>query len=68
MYRRPHVTLPRMKSRAPAEPTVKTTVELPEGLWRAAKIKAMDQRTDLRSVLIAALTAYLKASKKPEER
>ena len=64
-----------MKSRAPAESTVKTaestvktTVELPEGLWRAAKIRAMDQRTDLRSVLIAALATYLRTSRKPEEQ
>jgi len=44
--------------------TVKTTVELPEEMWRAAKIKAMDERSDLRSVLIAALAAYLKPSRK----
>lgn len=40
--------------------TVKTTVELPGDLWRAAKIRAMDERADLRSVLIRALEAYLK--------
>lgn len=40
-------------------PTVKTTVDLPEEVWRAAKIRAMDARTDLRSVIIAALRAYL---------
>jgi hypothetical protein len=56
-----------MKPRASAESTVKTTVELPEGLWRAAKIRAMDQRTDLRSVLIAALAAYLRMSRRPDE-
>ncbi len=39
--------------------TVKTTVELPGELWRAAKIRAMDERSDLRSVLIRALEAYL---------
>ena len=46
---------------------MKTTVELPEVLWRAAKIRAMDQRTDLRSVLIAALAAYLRMSRRPDE-
>jgi|OpeIllAssembly_1097287.scaffolds.fasta_scaffold2105690_1 hypothetical protein len=56
-----------MKPRASAESTVKTTVELPEVLWRAAKIRAMDQRTDLRSVLIAALAAYLRMSRRPDE-
>jgi hypothetical protein len=41
------------------KPTVKTTVDLPEPLWRAAKLRALDERTDLRSVVIAALEAYL---------
>lgn len=39
--------------------TVKTTVELPGELWRAAKIRAMDERSDLRSILIRALEQYL---------
>lgn len=42
---------------------VKTTLELPEPLWREAKIRAMDERSDLRSVVIAALESFLK--KKP---
>lgn len=40
-------------------PPVKTTVELPGDLWRAAKIRAMDDRVDLRTVFIRALEAYL---------
>ena len=40
--------------------TVKTTVELPGELWRAAKIRAMDERADLRTVLIRALEKYLR--------
>jgi hypothetical protein len=40
---------------------IKTTVELPEELWRAAKIQAVNERQDLRSVLIAALQQYLKS-------
>ena len=40
--------------------TVKTTVELPGELWRAAKIRAMDERADLRTVLIRALEDYLR--------
>ncbi len=44
----------------PAPPrSVKTTVDLPVEVWRAAKIRAMDDQTDLRSVVIAALTKYL---------
>ena len=39
---------------------MKTTVDLPKELWRAAKIRAMDDHSDLRSVVIAALRTYLK--------
>ena len=42
--------------------TVKTTVELPGELWRAAKIRAMDERADLRTVLIRALEDYLRVN------
>ncbi len=38
---------------------VKTTVELPEDVWRAAKIRAMDDFSDLRTVIIAALRTHL---------
>jgi hypothetical protein len=40
-------------------PSVKTTVELPTDLWRAAKIRAMDERVDLRTILIRALEGFL---------
>lgn len=43
----------------PVSGNVKTTVDLPQELWRAAKIRAMDDHADLRSVVIAALRAYL---------
>jgi len=43
---------------------VKTTIDLPEALWRTAKIRAMDERKDLRSVIIEALQAHLKAKPK----
>lgn len=42
---------------------MKTTVELPEGLWREAKIRAMDERRDLRAVIIEALEMLLKSRK-----
>ena len=48
-----------MATRATTSGLVKTTVELPQELWRASKIRAMDEQTDLRSVVIAALKAYL---------
>jgi hypothetical protein len=43
-----------------AEKTRKTSLELPDALWRAAKIRALDDHTDFKSVVIAALEAYLK--------
>lgn len=48
-----------MTTRVAASGLVKTTVELPQDLWRASKIRALDDQTDLRSVVIAALRAYL---------
>lgn len=53
-----------MKAERKGESTVKTTVELPEELWRKAKIRAMDDRSDLRSVIIAALETHLKKAAK----
>lgn len=42
------------------EDRVKTTLWLPRPLWRKAKIRAIDDGTDLRSVVIEALERYLK--------
>jgi hypothetical protein len=38
---------------------VKTTIELPEPIWRAAKQRALDDGLDLRSIVIVALERYL---------
>lgn len=63
---RPAATLVTLLTGLPAKrndsDTVKTTVELPGELWRAAKIRAMDDRADLRTVLIRALEDYLRDS------
>lgn len=56
-----------MAIRPTALGNVKTTVDLPQELWRAAKIRAMDEQTDLRSVVIAALRAYLQMPTDPRE-
>ena len=46
----------------PAPPkSVKTTVDLPADVWRAAKIRAMDDQTDLRTVVVEALRKHLHA-------
>jgi hypothetical protein len=44
--------------------TVKTTIELPHALYRAAKIRALDEGTNLRALVIAALGAYLRTPAK----
>lgn len=53
--------MPRAEKRAG---TVKTTVVLPAALWERARFRAIEERTDFRSVVIAALDAYLKAAKR----
>jgi hypothetical protein len=42
----------------------KTTLYLPEPVWRQAKIRAMDEGTSLQAMALAALQAYLKTPKK----
>jgi hypothetical protein len=38
---------------------VKTTIELPESIWRATKQRALDDNRDMRSVVITALERFL---------
>jgi hypothetical protein len=58
------------KAKRSGTDAVKTTVELPADLWRAAKIRAMDERVDLRTILIRALEGFLgrQASSRRAER
>jgi hypothetical protein len=44
--------------------TVRTSIEIPEDVWRAAKIRAMDERKNFQDVVAAALRAYLRRLKK----
>ena len=37
----------------------KTSIELPEEVWRAAKQRALDDGVDFRLVVISSLEAYL---------
>ncbi|HLJ74659.1 MAG TPA: CopG family transcriptional regulator [Thermoanaerobaculia bacterium] len=39
--------------------TIRTTIELPAELWRRARHRMVDDDTDLRGVIVAALTTYL---------
>ena len=43
---------------------VKTTLVLDERLWKRAKVRALDDGTDLRTVLITALEQYLATKRK----
>ncbi len=57
---------PRGKKRS--EAVVKTTVELPVDLWQAAKVRAAENQSDLRGVIVNALVKYLaKRSSRREE-
>jgi hypothetical protein len=44
--------------------TVRTSIEVPEDIWRAAKIRAMDEKRNFQDVVAEALREYLKKSKK----
>lgn len=47
----------------PKEEYVKTSLKIPKHLWREAHIRAMDEGTDLASVVACALAAYLGSKK-----
>ena len=53
--------MPKLRTRG--APVVRTTIEFPPAVWRAAKIRAMDERTDLRTIVVKALRAYLATPK-----
>lgn len=46
---------------------VKTTMVLPKELWKAAKIRAVEEDADLNGVVIAALEAYVKVRARRRE-
>ena len=45
---------------------MKTSVDIPDNLWKAAKILAVEESKDLRHIIVEALEEYLK--KKGKER
>lgn len=47
------------KPRKPGSAVVRTTIDFPPAVWRAAKIRAMDERTEFRTIVVKALRAYL---------
>jgi hypothetical protein len=44
--------------------TIKTSMEIPEDLWRAAKIRAMDEKKNFQDIVAEALREYLRKQKK----
>jgi len=47
---------------------VKTSVDIPDALWKAAKILAVEENKDLRNVIIEALQQHLSKKGKPKDR
>ncbi len=57
----PDVPKPKTGARkAAAEPAVKTSIKLPEELWRRAHIRGLHERMDLQDVIAEALKVYLR--------
>ena len=52
------------RPRTPGAETVRTTLVLPLDLWQRAKVRALEERRDLREVLLEALGRYLGETKK----
>ena len=43
---------------------VKTTIRLPEALWRQARMRALDERVQFQELVAGAIAAYLKTVRK----
>lgn len=43
---------------------MKTSIEIPEDVWRAAKIRALDERKNFQDIVAEALREFLKRPKK----
>jgi hypothetical protein len=48
--------------------TIRTSIEMPEEVWEAAKIKATKERKNLQDVITDALRAYLKLDPRREKK
>jgi hypothetical protein len=44
--------------------TIKTSIEIPEEIWRATKIRAMDERKNFQDLVAVALREYLRRPRK----
>jgi hypothetical protein len=48
--------------------TMKTSLSLPEDLWRAAKIRAVNEKRNLQDLIADALREYLKTKGKEPKK
>jgi hypothetical protein len=55
-----------MKAKGDSE-KVKITAKLPVSLWRAARVRALDERRDFQDVVIDTLELYLKHPQKGDK-
>ncbi len=55
----PRPRRPRPAKAEQDQPLVKTSIHLPEDLWRQAKIAALEDRKDLRDLIIEGLQVVL---------
>lgn len=49
------------------EGTKRTSLDLPLSLWKATKVRAVEENTDFRAVVIAALEMYLGVKPTPKK-
>jgi hypothetical protein len=45
-------------SSPPTEPTKRTTVDIPQSVWRAGKIRALDENVSFETLIARALALY----------
>jgi len=55
-----------MKIRKENIPMVKTSLRLPEDIWQAARIRAIEERRDAQDLVADALRDYLKQKTRKE--
>jgi hypothetical protein len=55
-----------VKGKASETRGIKTSVEIPERLWRAARMRAIDEPGGLRGVIVRALETYLFGGRSPK--
>lgn len=56
--------MPKASSFGKGVTTVKTSIEIPEEIWKAAKFRAVEEKKNFQDVVADALRAHLKLPKK----